>query len=131
MTEDKKISVDAQAPKKKLNRGGRNLIILGVAAVLIAAITSGVSLVIYHNSGDIYLDRSRPGFLPDEEEIEEETEDEEEYSFSKTGPIDLTVLEEYLNELQVEVEAVDAYEKPFEEKILSDESFGIPKTEQG
>lgn len=129
MTEDKKVSVEAQAPKKKLNRGGRNLIILGVAAVLIAAITSGVSLVIYHNSGDIYLDRSRPGFLPDEEEIEEETEDEEEYSFSKTGPIDLTVLEEYLNELQVEVEAVDAYEKPFEEKILSDESFGIPKAE--
>ena len=129
MTEDKKVSVDAQAPKKKLNRGGRNLIILGVAAVLIAAITSGVSLVIYHNSGDIYLDRSRPGFLPDEEEIEEETEDEEEYSFSKTGPIDLTVLEEYLNELQVEVEAVDAYEKQFEEKILSDESFGIPKAE--
>ena len=129
MTEDKKVSVDAQAPKKKLNRGGRNLISLGVAAVLIAAITSGVSLVIYHNSGDIYLDRSRPGFLPDEEEIEEETEDEEEYSFSKTGPIDLTVLEEYLNELQVEVEAVDAYEKPFEEKILSDESFGIPKAE--
>ena len=129
MTEDKKVSVEAQAPKKKLNRGGRNLIILGVAAVLIAAITSGVSLVIYHNSGDIYLDRSRPGFLPDEEEIEEETEDEEEYNFSKTGPIDLTVLEEYLNELQVEVEAVDAYEKPFEEKILSDESFGIPKAE--
>lgn len=129
MTEDKKVNVDAQAPKKKLNRGGRNLIILGVAAVLIAAITSGVSLVIYHNSGDIYLDRSRPGFLPDEEEIEEETEDEEEYSFNKTGPIDLTVLEEYLNELQVEVEAVDAYEKPFEEKILSDESFGIPKAE--
>lgn len=129
MTEDKKVSVEAQAPKKKLNRGGRNLIILGVAAVLIAAITSGVSLVIYHNSGDIYLDRSRPGFLPDEEEIEEETEDEEEYSFSKTGPIDLTVLEEYLNELQVEVEAVDAYEKPFEDKILSDESFGIPKAE--
>ena len=94
MTEDKKVNVDAQAPKKKLNRGGRNLIILGVAAVLIAAITSGVSLVIYHNSGDIYLDRSRPGFLPDEEEIEEETEDEEEYSFNKTGPIDLTVLEE-------------------------------------
>lgn len=129
MTDDKKVSVEAQAPKKKLNRGGRNLIILGVAAVLIAAITSGVSLVIYHNSGDIYLDRSRPGFLPDEEEIEEETEDEEEYSFSKTGPIDLTVLEEYLNELQVEVEAVDAYEKPFEDKILSDESFGIPKAE--
>ena len=120
----------AERSKKKLNKGGRNLVILGIVSVVIAVITSGVSLVIYHNSGDIYLDRSRPGFLPDEEEIEEETEDEEEYSFSKTGPIDLTVLEEYLDKLQVEVEAVDAYEKPFEEKILSDESFGIPETKE-
>ena len=116
--------------KKKMNRGRWNLVILGVAAILIAAVTSGVSLMIYHNSGDIYLDRSRPGFLPDEEEIEEETEDEEEYNFSKTGPIDLTVLEEYLDKLQVEVEAVDVYEKPFEEKILSDESFGIPSSKE-
>ena len=120
----------AERSKKKLNKGGRNLVILGIVSVVIAVITSGVSLVIYHNSGDIYLDRSRPGFLPDEEEIEEETEDEEEYSFSKTGPIDLTVLEEYLDKLQVEVEAVDAYEKPFEEKILSDESFGIPEAKE-
>lgn len=114
-------------PKKKLNRGGRNLVVLGVMAVLIATITSGVSLIIYHNSGDIYLDRSRPGFLPDEEEIEEEIDDEEEYDFSKTGPIDLTVLEEYLDKLKVEVEAIDVYEKPFGEKVLSDESLGIPK----
>ena len=120
----------AERSKKKLNKGGRNLVILGIVSVVIAVITSGVSLVIYHNSGDIYLDRSRPGFLPDEEVIEEETEDEEEYSFSKTGPIDLMVLEEYLDKLQVEVEAVDAYEKPFEEKILSDESFGIPEAKE-
>ena len=127
MTEDKKVSVDAQAPKKKLNRGGRNLIILGVAAVLIAAITSGVSLVIYHNSGDIYLDRSRPGFLPDEEEIEEdENEEIEDYSFDKSGKITAEVLDEYLRELSEEVEAIDAYEKPFDESVLSDESLGIP-----
>ena len=116
--------------KEKMNRGRWNLVILGVAATVIAAVTTGVSLVIYHNSGDIYLDRSRPGFLPDEEEIEEETEDDEEFSFSKTGPIDLTVLEEYLKELQIEVEAIDANEKPFGEKVLSDESFGIPKQEE-
>ena len=121
--------VEEQKPKKKLNRGGWNLVVLGVVAVVIAAVTSGVSLLIYHNSGDIYLDRSRPGFLPDEEEIEEETDDEEEYDFNKSGPIDLTVLEEYLEELQSEVEAVNAYEKPFEEKVLSDESFGIPRAE--
>ena len=116
--------------KEKMNRGRWNLVILGVAATVIATVTTGVSLVIYHNSGDIYLDRSRPGFLTDEEEIEEETEEDDEFNFSKTGPIDLTVLEEYLKELQIEVEAIDANEKPFEEKVLSDESFGIPKQEE-
>ena len=128
MTEEK-IVEEMKQSKKKLNRGGWNLVILGVVAVTIAVVTSGISLLVYHNSGDIYLDRSRPGFLPDEAEIEEETEDESEYDFNKTGSIDLTVLEEYLDKLQEEVEAVDAYEKPFEEKILSDESFGIPKEE--
>lgn len=117
-------------PKEKMNRGRWNLVILGVVATVIAVVTTGVSLIVYHNSGDIYLDRSRPGFLPDEEEIEEETEDDEEYTFSKTGSIDLTVLEEYLKELQMEIEAVDANEKPFEEKVLSDENLGIPKQEE-
>ena len=54
--------------------GSRNLIILGVVSGIIALATTGVSLAVYHNSGDIYLDRSRPGYLPDKEEIEEEDE---------------------------------------------------------
>lgn len=120
---------EKKQPKVKMTRGRWNLVILGVVAIVVAVVTTGISLIVYHNSGDIYLDRSRPGFLPDEEEIEEETEDDEEYNFNKTGAIDLTVLEEYLKEIQVEVEAIDAYEKPFEEKVLSDESFGIPKQE--
>jgi alpha-galactosidase/6-phospho-beta-glucosidase family protein len=45
---------------------------------MIALATTGVSLAIYHNSGDIYLDRSRPGFLPDEQEIKQEEQKEEE-----------------------------------------------------
>lgn len=120
---------EEKTSKIKMTRGRWNLVILGVVATIVAAATTGISLLVYHNSGDIYLDRSRPGFLPDEKEIEEETEDDEEYSFNKTGAIDLTVLEEYLKEIQVEVEAIDAYEKPFEEKVLSDENFGIPKQE--
>ncbi len=60
---------EKQASEKKQNRGAINLIIMGLLAVLIAVSTTGISLAIYHNSGDIYLDRSRPGYLPDEEEI--------------------------------------------------------------
>ena len=112
-------------PAKKMQKGGRNLVILGVVATIIALTTTGLSLLIYHNSGDIYLDRSRPGFLPDEEEAETEAEEEDEYDFSKSGLLSVEVLEEYLKKLKVEVDAVDAYEKPFNEKALSDENLGI------
>ena len=115
--------------EKKMTHGGRNLVLLGIAATVVALITTGVSLLVYHNSGDIYLDRSRPGYLPDEAEIEEENEKEEEYSFEKSGKLTAEVIEEYLEKLQVEVQAVDAYEKPFDEEVLSDERLGISSTE--
>lgn len=112
--------------KKRLTHGGWNLIILGIASTLIAIVTTSVSLLIYHNSGDIYLDRSRPGYLPDEEEIEEEGEKEEEYVFEKSGKLTTDMIEEYLKKLDIEVRAIDAYEKPFDEDVLSDERLGIP-----
>lgn len=109
-----------------MTRGGRNLIILGVAASLIAVATTGVSLAIYHNSGDIYLDRSRPGFLPDDEEIEQEVDlEEEEYEFEKSGPVTKEVLDEYIEKLENEIKAMDAYEKPFDASALSDDNLGI------
>lgn len=115
---------------KNITKGGRNLVILGILSTVVALITTGVSLVVYHNSGDVYLDRSRPGYLPDEEEIEEEGEKEEEdYSFEKSGKLTIEVIEEYLEKLDVEVRAVDAYEKPFDADVLSDGRLGIPDAE--
>ena len=67
-----------------IEKKNHNLFLLGVGATLIAMLTTGISILIYHYSGDIYLDRSRPGFLPDKEEIESQDEDEE-YVFSKTA----------------------------------------------
>ena len=122
-------------PKEKkqrvLRKGGINLIILGIISIVIAGATTGISMLIYHNSGDIYLDRSRPGFLPDEEEALEEAENEEDdYDFQKTGPVDLNVIDEYLKKIQEEIDGINAEEKPFDEKVLSDEEFGIPKNEE-
>ena len=124
---------DQNSPeKKKLERGGRNLVILGVVSVLIALMTTGVSLAIYHNSGDIYLDRSRPGFLPDEEEIEDESEKEEEkeYDFSRDGKLTKEDVEEFIKNLKEEIKAIDEYKKPFGEEVLSDERLGIPAEEK-
>ncbi len=113
--------------EKKRILGGRNLVLLGAASILVACVTVGVSLLIYHNSGDIYLDRSRPGYLPDEDEIEEveENEGKEVYSFEKSGPLSSEILNEYLKEFEAEVKAIDSYEKPFDEEVLSDEHLGI------
>ena len=112
--------------KKKIRRGGLNLVILGVLSVVVACTTTGVSLAIYHNSGDIYIDRSRPGYLPEEGEVESEEEQELEYELDRTGKMDMEVLEEYLNNLGEEIKAIDAYEKPFSQDALSNERLGIP-----
>lgn len=125
--EDSKVNdAPEKIEEKKPIKGARNLVIMGLAAILIALTTTGVSLAIYHNSGDIYLDRSRPGFLPDEEEIEEESDNtDKEYDFSKSGVLTKEVVEEYLKNLETEKEAVDAYEKPFDGQVLSDKHLGI------
>lgn len=111
----------------KLTRGGRNLIILGVASILIAILATTVGLLIYHVSGDIYLDRSRPGFLPDEEEVEQNIEQKPaEYQFESSGKLTPETIDEYIEHYNKELQAIDAYEKPFDENVLSDEYLGIP-----
>lgn len=111
---------------KQMKKNRRNLIILGLLSVIIATITTGVSLAVYHNSGDIYLDRSRPGFLPDEDEIEGEEVKEPEYEMSKTGKINIGVLVEYLEKLHSEIKSIDEMDKPFSGDALSNERLGIP-----
>ena len=108
------------------SNGGKKLILLCVISVFITLCLTTVSLAIYHYSGDIYLDRSRPGYLPDDEEVEDEEEDEEgDYTFEKTGPINKEVLEEYLKKLQIEVDALSEYQNPFDADALSDSQFGL------
>ncbi len=119
---------EAVGKKPKMSSGARNLVLLGVGATVIAIITTSISLMIYHNSGDIYIDRSRPGFLPEEEELEKE-EAEADYEMDKSGKMSEEVLTEYLENLDTEVKAIDAYENPFSGEALSDERLGIPAGE--
>ena len=107
-------------------RGGRNLTLLAVIAIVISLGLTTASLAIYHYSGDIYLDRSRPGYLPDTEEVKTEEETEEGvYSFEKTGRVTKEVLDEYLKKLQVEIDALNNYQDPFDDDALSDSHFGL------
>ena len=113
--------------KQKMNKGGKNLVILGICSTLIALVTTGVSLIIYHNSGDIYLDRSRPGYLPDETEAKQENEEEElNYAFDKNGKLTVDIVSEYLEKLKIEVDAIDVNGDAFSAGVLSDDELDIP-----
>lgn len=105
--------------------GKRNLIILGTGALLITLVTTSLSLWIYRSSGDIYLDRSRPGYLPDEDEVEQDTPTNSSYTFSETGEITKDILKEYLKELKTIDDRIKALADPYAPGPLSDESLGI------
>ncbi len=114
-----------------MTRGGRNLLILGLGAILIAGATTSVSLAIYRNTGDIYLDRSRPGFLPDKEEVEAGTEATTTFVYGDSGPLDAEELDRYLKELQKIEERLKDLPDAFSDGPLSDESLGIkPQAEK-
>ena len=53
----------------------------------------------------------------------------EEYTFEKSGELTMEVIEEYLENIQSEARAIDMYEKPFDEDLLSDEKLGISEAE--
>ena len=106
------------------NKYSKNITILGIASVSIALLTTIVSLIIYHNSGDIYLDRSRPGYLPDEAEVENVPEST--YTFPSSGPINEEVLNDYIDHYEEVLNYIDDLDSPFSETPLSDDSLGIP-----
>ena len=105
------------------SHGGRNLIILGIASILIALATTSVSLAIYRATGDIYLDRSRPGFISEGEEHNKEDDSREE--FSNEGVMDQKAFDEYLKELDLLTERIDGSSDSFASEPLSDDSLGI------
>lgn len=111
-------------PEEKKNNGTRNLIILGIIAVVIPLITTSISLYVYHQSGDIYLDRSRPGFLPDKKETEEK-EEQKDYSFPDSGKITEKTLNEYLKNFNEDTNDLRKMNSPYSDAPLTDDSLGI------
>ena len=107
------------------NHHKRNLIILGLGAIVIASVSTGISLWAYRSSGDIYLDRSRPGYLPDSEEIEKTPTTNPNYTFSDTGELDRDELTEYLKELKALNDRLKSLTDPYAPGPLSDQSLGI------
>ena len=114
-----------KADKPQVSKGGRNLVLLGIFAVVFAFLTTFISLKIYHDSGDIYLDRSRPGFLPEKEETEEK-DDADDYVFPDSGKLTQEALDEYLDNLKQEIQRIDEFTAdPFGPTPLLDSILGL------
>lgn len=109
----------------KMSSGGRNLMRLGLIATIITILTTTISLVIYHNSGDIYLDRSRPGFLPEKHEIEHDDQSEKSYSFPESGNLDSKTLEEFRENFKKALEDIKNLKDPFSAENLPDDFVGL------
>lgn len=111
---------------KFTSRGGKALIHLGFLSTAIAVITTSVSLYFYHASGDIYIDRSRPGFLPEKHESEQ-IDNNLTYRFTEEGTISSQDIEEYLDNIKAIINTINDIKKPFSKDVLSDQSLGITK----
>lgn len=108
--------------------GGRNLAILGISAIIIAILTTSISLSIYRATGDIYLDRSRPGYITKGEK--HNTEDDGGESFASEGKISDKVIDEYLKEFDEVKKRVDAASDDFSPEPLSDDSLSISVSDE-
>lgn len=111
------------------NTGRRNLILLGLGAFLIALTTTAIELWVYRSSGDIYLDRSRPGYLPDDDEITDPSDTSSEFSYPDTGSLDPDELTEYIKELELINAHINELSDPYGPAPLSNESLGITTPE--
>ena len=111
---------EASGDGKKPVNGTRNLLLLSVFSVVFAIVTTVVGLYLYISSGDIYLDRSLPGLLPEKSEKEEEGR-EEQYVFSDSGVVDAKVLEDFLESFGEMSKEIEGFKGPFAAEPLSDE----------
>ena len=110
------------APKRNFN-----LAILAVVAVIVALITTSISLFIYKITGDIYIDRSRPGYISKEEEgkISDDNDGKKKtLNFSPDGKVTKKSLKKYLKDFETLQNRTQSSEA-FGESPLSDESLGI------
>ena len=113
----------ASKNEPSLKPGGRNLLLLCLAGIVMALISTSISLIIYRSSGDIYIDRSRPGYISDDEVYD--TADDGNESFSSDGEITKDVLDEYAKDINDIYQRLDVAKDAFSDKALSAETLGI------
>ena len=115
--------MNSEDQEPKTIHGGRNLIILGFSVTVIAIISTAISLHIYRETGDVYLDRSRPGYIFEDEK--HDTDDDKKELFSADGEVDASVLDQYLKEFDTVMDRIEDASNDFSPEPISNESLSI------
>ena len=115
--------MNSEDQEPKTIHGGRNLIILGFSVTVIAIISTAISLHIYRETGDVYLDRSRPGYIFEDEK--HDTDDDKKELFSADGEVDASVLNQYLKEFDTVMDRIEDASNDFSPEPISNESLSI------
>ena len=121
------MAIKVEDKEKKPIHGGRNLVILGFSAILIALTTTSISLYFY-SKGDIYIDRSRPGYISEDEK--HNVDDDVQENYSNEGKITEKSLTEYIEELDRVSERIDASRNDFGPDPLSDDNLMITSNDE-
>lgn len=96
-------------------------VLMIVSATAVAIVLCGVSIYIYVSTGAINIDLSRPGY---EKNREDTLYEDDNTSFSNSGPINGSVIEDFnqrLNKLQDELNGMNS----FSPDIMTDEALGL------
>jgi len=103
----------------KNGKGERNLVVLGVVAIIISLGLTTISIWVYQTGGAIQLDLSRPGYEP------EVRPDAPDTTWGATGDLSDASIDEFLVIWDDEISRIGG--DVFRPAPLSDESLGIER----
>ncbi len=104
----------------------KNLVLLGLFSVFIAIVFASISIYLYHESGDIYLDCSLPGAdCPNAHNNKNTTSRENSYTLPNFDKLDDKILDDYLKNLKKTTRKLTDANNSFNTEQLSDESLGF------
>lgn len=91
-------------------------------AICVALLLTAISMTLYFVSGTAKLDLSRPGYEGARQQIRRDNGTDQ--NFSANGPLNSTVMKDFLNKYDKELKKLESYDK-FDQNILEDAQIGL------
>ena len=104
----------------------RHSLLMGIIGVLIIAILMTIiNMTLYVVTGTSKLDLSRPGYESVRKEVSSEDKQNQEQSFSSSGPITKELIDEYVKSYRKKEQALKRYDT-FDPTVLDNAQLNLP-----